>query len=328
MKFEPGYLKLYHNGELLERVEQLEDLLKDCSICPWECGINRFEDASGVCRSGYLPYISSICDHHGEEPVLSGSRGSGTVFFGGCNLRCVFCQNYQISQDYKYYSQLQKDFKTIAKEIVDLQNEYGVHNINFVSPSHFAPQMARIIYEAAKMGLHIPIVYNSNAYDSLQTLRLLNGVVDIYLPDLKYADDSYAKKYSSAKNYVQISRAAIKEMFRQVGLLRTDKQGIAQKGLIVRHLILPNDLAGTEENLTWLANALSPDVTVGLMSQYYPAHKARGYPLISRGITYSEYTRAVQALEKLAMHNGLTQHMESPEFYRPDFLNEKHPFKR
>lgn len=327
MKFEAGYLKLLHNGALKHRVEQLESLLANCTVCPWNCGTNRFEEAGGVCRSGYQPYISSICEHHGEEPVLSGSRGSGTVFFGSCNLRCVYCQNHQISQDFQYFSNLQKDFKSVAKEILDLQNVYGVHNINFVSPSHFAPQMVRLIYEAAKMGLHIPIVYNTNAYDSLQTLRLLDGIVDIYLPDLKYADDDYAKAYSSAKNYVKISRAAIKEMFRQVGLLQTDKQGIAQKGLIVRHLILPNDLAGTEENLRWLAEELSPDVTVGLMSQYYPTHKAFDYPLLSRRINYTEYLQAVQAMEKLSIRKGFTQHMESPDYYRPDFYNKNHPFE-
>ena len=328
MKFIPGYLKLHREGELLKRVEQLEELLKACAVCPWECGINRFEQADGICRSGYLPYISSICDHHGEEPVLSGAHGSGTVFFGSCNLRCVFCQNHQISQDYPYFSQLKSDTKAVAKDIVDLQNNYGVHNINFVSPSHFVPQMARIIYEAARMGLHIPVVFNTNAYDSLHTLRLLEGIVDIYLPDLKYANDNYAKEYSSAKNYVRISRNAIKEMFRQVGLLQTDKRGIAQKGLIVRHLILPNKLADSEENLQWLAEELAPEVTVGLMSQYYPAHKAHEYPLLSRRINYTEYLQAVEAMEKLSMRKGLTQHMESADYYRPDFLKKNHPFTR
>jgi len=320
-------LPLYRSGELKNRLQQLETLLQDCRVCPWNCRVNRFETEGRVCHAGYEPYISSICDHHGEEPVLSGINGSGTVFFGSCNLRCVFCQNWQISQQRGYYSGLKRSFKEIARDIVKLQNEKGVHNINFVSPSHFVPQMVRIIYEAIPLGLRLPIVYNSNAYDAPETLKLLDGIVDIYLPDLKYADDVYARKYSYAKNYRQHARAAIKEMFRQVGPLQIDKNGIARRGLIVRHLILPNDLAGSEESLSWLAQEVSPEVTVSLMSQYYPAHRAKQIPLLSRPLRYNEYLKARQVMERLNLERGFTQQMDAPEYYVPDFFRQGHPFE-
>ena len=326
MKFEASYIKLLKSGELLDRVKQLEKLLENCSVCPHECGINRFKQRDGVCRSGYLPYISSICDHHGEEPVLSGSRGSGTVFFGSCNLSCVFCQNHQISQSGKYFRSCEQDFELTAGQIFKLQRRFGVHNINFVSPSHFVPQMVRLIYEAAKLGLNVPVVYNSNGFDSLDTLKLLDGIIDIYLPDLKYADDEYAKKYSKIDNYKETAFTAVKEMFRQTGLLQTDKKGIARKGLIVRHLILPNDLAGSEKILERIAKEISPDITISLLSQYYPAHKAADYPLLSRRITYNEYLKAQQALEKMAMYKGFAQGMDAPDYYKPDFNND-HPFE-
>jgi len=328
MRFEPSYLKLYRSGELERRMLALEAMLKECRLCPWHCATNRYKKPGAVCHAGYLPIVSSVCDHHGEEPVLSGSKGSGTVFFGKCNLRCVFCQNYQISQNRVYPANEEKDFQSIARQIVDVQNHFGVHNINFVSPSHFVPQMVRIIYQAVRLGLHVPVVYNSNAYDAVETLRLLEGIVDIYLPDLKYADDAYALKYSYAKNYRSVARNAIKEMYRQVGLLQTDRNGIARKGLLARHLILPNDLAGTKENLEWLASEISPQVSVSLMSQYYPAHRAAEFPLLSRKINFTEYLNAVDILEKLTLENGFAQQPEAPDYYRPDFLQAAHPFKK
>ena len=326
-EFEPSYLKLYRSGELERRLHQLEEMLRDCRVCPWNCGINRFSTVGGVCRAGYEPYVSSVCDHHGEEPVLSGYNGSGTVFFGSCNLRCVYCQNWQISQDRDYFSGTVQSFDRVARQIVALQEEYGVHNINFVSPSHFVPQMVRIIYQAIPLGLRVPIVYNTNSYDSLEALKLLDGIVDIYLPDIKYADDAAARKYSRVKNYTQHARSAIKEMFRQVGPLQVDEHGVAQRGLIVRHLILPNDLAGSRESLKWLAEEVSPQVTVSLMSQYYPAHKAKEYPLLSRTIRYPEYLKAYQALEKYGLQHGFVQQMDAPEYYQPDFRREGHPFE-
>ncbi|MBN2710665.1 MAG: radical SAM protein [Calditrichaceae bacterium] len=325
--FEPGYLKLYKSGELKRRVDALNEMLASCRVCPRMCGVNRFETKNGICRIGHLPSVVSICDHHGEEPALSGSNGSGTVFFGGCNLRCVYCQNHEISQEASYFSAFEMETGRLAEKIVDLQNIYKVHNINFVSPSHCVPQMAEAILKAVPLGLEIPIVYNSNGYDSVEVLKLLEGIIDIYLPDLKYANDQTARQYSGGDNYRETARAAIKEMYRQVGNLQTDKKGIARHGLIVRHLILPNDLSDTRENLAWIANELSPQVTVSLMAQYYPANRAMEFPLISRTINYSEYLSALNALEELDMTAGFIQQMDAPEYYQPHFRENGHPFE-
>lgn len=325
--FIPSYIELYESGKLKERLEQLEGLLESCKVCPRNCGVNRLKEFSGFCRAGYDPYISSICDHHGEEPVLSGSNGSGTIFFGSCNLRCVFCQNHDISQNQNFFTRHVMDIKELARQMIILQNDKKVHNINFVSPSHFAPQMVRAIYEAIPLGLQIPIIYNSNAYDSLSTLKLLDGIIDIYLPDYKYSDDTAAQKYSQAKSYNKYAKEAIKEMYRQTGNLQVDKNGVAQRGLIVRHLILPNDLAGTKEALSWLAKELSPKVTISLMAQYYPCHKALQIPLLSGTITGKEYWNALNIMKKLNLTNGFTQEMDAPEYYLPDFDRDGHPFE-
>ncbi len=325
---EPSYLKLYRTGELEKRLIILEKMLESCSVCPRDCGTNRFNHEQGFCLAEYDPLVSSVCDHHGEEPVLSGVNGSGTVFFGSCNLRCVYCQNHQISQNRSYFSGLSVKTSQLAKNIVALQNDKGVHNINFVSPSHFVPQMVRAIYEAIPLGLRVPIIYNTNAYDSLAVIKLLDGIVDIYLPDLKYDENAPAEKYSRGLNYTYYARAAIKEMYRQVGNLKVDKKGIAQRGLIVRHLILPNDISGTKNVLTWLAKEISGDVTISLMSQYHPMHKSSKHNLLSRQISYNEYLSAVAVLEKLNMYNSYIQEMDAPEHYLPDFSNDGHPFER
>jgi putative pyruvate formate lyase activating enzyme len=327
-QYEPGYLQLACSGELEKRIQALEKKLNPCTVCPRECGVDRINGHGGFCHAGYEPYISSICDHHGEEPALSGRNGSGTVFFGSCNLRCVFCQNYEISQTPEYYSRLQMPVRELALRMVHLQNDLGVHNINFVSPSHFVPQMVAAISDAAGLGLKIPIVYNSNGYDGLETLKLLDGVIDIYLPDFKYFDDQPAREYSSAPTYNTHARAALKEMYRQVGNLQVDEQGIAQRGLLIRHLVLPNDLADTEQVLKWIADELSPDVTVSLMAQYHPTFRAGNFALLSRPITWREYQRALKAMEKAGLKDGYTQQMDAPEHYLPDFMNEGHPFER
>ena len=326
---EPSYLALYKSGELKNRLHRLEQNLAHCTICPRNCAVNRLQDEPvGICRAGYRPYITTICDHHGEEPVLSGSNGSGTVFFGSCNLRCIYCQNWQISQDRTFFKSQTMNFRTAAEQIVRLQDELKVHNINFVSPSHFVPQMVRIILEAIPMGLHLPIVYNSNAYDSLETLRLLDGIVDIYLPDFKYWDERSAIKYSQGRNYPSVARRAIKEMYRQVGLLQTDSHGHARRGLIIRHLILPNNLSDTDQVLAWIARELHPEVAVSLMSQYRPTYKAKRVALLSRQITYSEYERSVQRVQQLHMPHVFLQEMTAPDYYLPDFRRDGHPFEQ
>jgi len=321
-----SYLSLYNSGELARRAERLWQRLTACDICPRKCGVNRLKGKSGRCHSTDLPIVASVCDHHGEEPVLSGSRGSGTIFFGNCNLKCCYCQNHQISQNHKYQKANQTDCRSLAQSMLYLQNELGCHNINFVSPSHFVPQILKALLEAIPLGLKIPLVYNTNAYDSLETLRELDGVIGIYLPDLKYADDKLAKKFSRARNYVFHSRNAIKEMQRQVGDLKTDEDGIAVSGLIVRHLILPNNLAGSSESLNWLAQEVSPDAAVSLMSQYHPTHKAYKHSLLSRRINPAEYDEALQAMEEAGLEKGWAQDMASHKHYLPDFERIKHPF--
>ena len=323
---EPGYISLYKSGELERRARTLEARLASCDICPRHCKVNRLEDEVGFCHSGLLPIVSSVCAHRGEEPALSGTKGSGTIFFGNCNMRCVYCQNYQISQDWNNQKLNETDCRSLAQSMIQLQDDLCCHNINFVSPSHFVPQMVRAIAEAVPIGLHIPIVYNTSGYDSVDTLRELDGIVSIYLTDLRYAGDREARKYSQARAYVVNARKAIKEMYRQAGDLVVDKNGLAQRGLIMRLLILPNRLAEVEESLTWIAHELSPSVTVSIMSQYSPQHKAHGIPLLSRRISQVEYDSVLKRLSDLGMENGWMQELSSSDNYLPDFEREGHPF--
>ncbi len=324
--FEPGYINLYHSGELKRRVERLEARLASCDICPRACRVNRIEGKLGFCHSAYLPTVAAVCAHHGEEPVLSGSKGSGAIFLGNCNMRCVYCQNYQISQNWKRQQSKEMDFHTLAENMLYLQDELGCHNINLVSPSHFVPQLVRAVLEAVPMGLKIPLVYNTNGFDSVETLKEFDGIISIYLPDLRYASDTWAKKFSQAPGYVAQAREAIKEMYRQVGELVVDESGLAQRGLIVRHLILPNGLAGSKESLAWLAREASPTVTVSIMSQYSPQYRAQRIPLLARTILVSEYAAVLKLLAEVGLENGWVQEMGASENYLPDFEREGHPF--
>jgi putative pyruvate formate lyase activating enzyme len=324
-KSEPGYVTLYRSGELERRARLLKLRLAPCCVCPRECGVNRLVGETGFCHSGHRPIVSSVGAHHGEEPALSGSRGSGTVFFGNCNLCCVYCQNHQISQDPKTQQRCEVDTHILAERLLYLQDELGCHNINFVSPSHFVPQMVQAVLEAVPGGLRLPLVYNTSSYDSVETLRELDGIINIYLADLRYASNRWGRQFSRVPDYVERSRAAIKEMQRQVGDLEVDSNGIAQKGLIVRHLILPNGLAGSEESLGWLVGEVSPRVTVSLMSQYFPAHRASRFPRLARRILPEEYVEVVKLAERLGIVNGWIQGMESAKNYLPDF-SDKDPF--
>jgi putative pyruvate formate lyase activating enzyme len=323
---EPGYIALYHSGELERRARALEARLASCDICPRLCGVNRLENEPGYCHSGHLPIVSAVCAHHGEEPAISGTKGSGTVFFGNCNMRCVYCQNYQISQNWRAQESKETDCRTLAEKMLYLQDQLGCHNINFVSPSHFVAQLLRAVAEAVPRGLKAPLVYNSSGYDSVATLKELDGVISIYLPDLRYASDKWARKFSQAPDYITRARQAIKEMYRQVGDLVVDESGVACKGLIVRHLILPNGLAGSEESLAWLVRELSPTVTVSIMSQYMPMHRAPRIPLLARKITVQEHGKVLRLLADLGIENGWVQEMEAAEEYLPDFEREGHPF--
>ena len=323
---EPSYLRLYHSGELKRRAEALEMRLASCDICPRECRVNRMEDEHGFCHSGYLPVVAAVCDHHGEEPAISGTRGTGAIFFGGCNMRCVYCQNYQISQELSHQSSKEMDFPALAQHMIYLQDGLGCHSISFISPSHFVPQLVRAVLEAVPMGLNVPIVYNTNAYDSVVSLQSLDGIVDIYLPDLKYASDTKAARFSHTVDYVTRARQAIFEMQRQVGDLILDDSGLARKGLIVRHLILPNGLAGSRNSLAWLVKEISPNVTVSIMSQYYPTYLATHIPQLRRKISFSEYSAVLKLVDELELENGWIQEMDAAENYLPHFDLEGHPF--
>ena len=323
---EPGYIALYGSGELERRAEALEARLSACDICPRECGVNRLEGELGFCHSASRPIVASVCAHRGEEPALSGSRGSGTVFFGNCNMRCVYCQNFQISQNYKAQRRHEMETRVLAERMLFLQDELGCHNINLVSPSHFVPQVVRAVLEAVPLGLRLPLVYNTSSYDSVATLRELDGVVSIYLADLRYASNKWGRRFSKAPDYVERSRAAIKEMYRQVGNLVTDGEGVARKGLIVRHLILPNGIAGSRDSLSWLVREISPRVAVSLMSQYFPVHRARRSPLLARTISPEEYDEVSRLVDELGIENGWMQEMGASRDYLPDFSREAGPF--
>ena len=327
----PKYLKLLAENKLEERVLRLEEMLRSCNVCPKDCGNDRVRDEISACYSGRLPIVSSYTAHFGEEPVLSGTRGAGNIFFGNCNLRCVYCQNYQISQTWKQQRKNEVTHERLAEMMLELQ-ERGVHNIGFVSPTHFAPQMARAILIAAQRGLRLPIVYNTNAYDSVEVLRLLDGIVDIYLPDLKYADSDAGFQYSKVRDYALHARAAIKEMHRQMGdQLIFGEDGLLKHGLLIRLLVLPNDIAGIEENLRWIRDELSPRTAISLMAQYYATNKAatdERYILLSRRISEGEWFEAVSLLEDLGIEEGFMQEYESASYYyRPDFTDAEEPFR-
>jgi putative pyruvate formate lyase activating enzyme len=327
----PSYLSLYTSGELARRVEALEHMLERCNVCPLDCGNNRLRDELARCYSGRLPIVSSYTPHFGEEPALSGTRGAGNIFFGNCNLRCVYCQNYQISQTHKEQLKNEVTHERLASMMLELQ-ERGCHNISFVSPTHFAPQMARAVLLAAEAGLRLPVVYNTNAYDSVEVLRLLEGVVDVYLPDLKYSDSADGYAYSKVKGYTEHARAALREMYRQTGdRLVFDERGLLRRGLVVRLLVLPNDLAGVRDSLKWIRDELSPRVAISLMAQYYATNKAatdERYALLSRRITETEWWRAVSLLEEMGMEEGWMQEYDgASHYYRPDFEDPSTPFK-
>jgi putative pyruvate formate lyase activating enzyme len=327
---EASYIRLLESGALASRADQLMQMLASCRICPRDCDVNRLEGEVAACYSGLPPIVSTYTPHFGEEPALVGTRGAGNVFLGLCNLRCVYCQNYQISQTFREQRKNEVSFERMAAMFLELQDQ-GCHNINWVSPTHFVPQLVGSLLIAARKGLRLPIVYNTNAYDSVDVLKLLDGIVDIYLPDLKYSTDDAGLDYSKVPEYVRHSRSAIKEMFRQTGdELVYGEDGLLKRGLVIRLLVLPNDIAGIGESLRWIRDELSPRVAVSLMAQYFPTNKVEGerYPLISRKIRWSEWAAAAEQMESLGFEEGWVQDFESAaEYYRPDFGNAEVPFK-
>ena len=294
-------------NELEKRIEEAYKLLESCRVCPRACGVNRLKDDKlGFCRSGLNPVIASVSPHHGEEPPLSGTKGSGTIFFANCNLRCVYCQNYPISH---LGNGAERTPGELACQMLYLQDA-GCHNLNLVTPTHFVPQVLKALGIARERGFSLPIVYNTSGYDSVETLRLLDGIVDIYLPDMRYGDNRTAMQYSAAPHYVEVNQAAVREMFRQAGNLVMDEQGIAKRGLIIRHLVLPGGLSGTGTVMKFLAEEISKDVSISLMSQYFPAYRTGEHPEVNRRITEAEYDEAYDIKMRYGLKHGWVQEFE------------------
>ena len=285
----PSYLNLYESGELRERVEKAREMLLFCRVCPHECKVNRLENELGYCKTGRKAVVSSYFPHHGEEFPIRGFRGSGTIFFSYCNMRCVYCQNYEISH---FGEGKEVSPEELASMMLELQN-MGVHNINLVSPSHVVPQILEALYVAVQKGLKIPIVYNTSSFDSIESLKLMDCVVDIYLADLKYLSREFGRKYSKVKDYPTHAKEAIREMYRQVGNLKVNERGIAVRGLLIRHLVLPNDISTTREVMNFL-RSIDPKLAVNVMDQYFPFYRAKDYPELARRITREELERALE----------------------------------
>ncbi len=299
----PGYLKLHEMGELARRADEAWELLRGCTVCPQNCPIDRTAGRWGACHSTTDIIVGSWNVHRREEPPLSGTGGAGTIFFGGCQARCSYCQNFWLSQQ---GNGLRIGPERLAEMMLSLQRK-GCHNIDLVTPTHFVPQILKALVIAADKGLRIPMVYNCAGYEHLHTLKLLDGVIDIYLPDAKYADNRNALRTSKMHHYVEFNRAALKEMYRQVGGLELDEHGIAVRGLIVRHLVMPNDHAGTKAVLQWLADELGSDIGLSVMDQYFPAYKAFNDPELSRRLTWREYREVVDFVETLPFENLFLQ---------------------
>ncbi|MGQ9552666.1 MAG: radical SAM protein [Anaerolineae bacterium] len=296
--FQPGYLALLERMVLQERVRQSYELLAACMLCPRRCRVNRLEDQRGACHTGLYPIVASYGPHFGEEAPLVGSGGSGTIFFSGCNLNCSYCQNYEISQ---FVEGEETTPQAIASMMLELQVR-GCHNINLVSPTHVVPQVLAAVALAAQSGLRLPIVYNTGGYDAPRAMRLLDGVVDIYMPDAKYASSEIAQRLSGIKQYAAVNRAMIREAYRQVGSLRINRQGVAERGLLVRHLVLPNSLAGSEEVMAFLAREISIHTYVNVMDQYRPCYRASSDALLARRLTREEYRAAVAAARAVGLY--------------------------
>lgn len=286
-----SYLDLYRNGKLSERTKAARDLLLNCHICPRCCNINRLIGETGKCHTGELASISNYGPHFGEESPLVGKYGSGTIFFTNCNLKCIYCQNYSISQ--------LGNGKTINKEelaeIMLYLQAQGCHNINLVSPTHVVPQILEALEIAIALGLRLPLVYNSGGYDSVETLKILDGIIDIYMPDMKYSDSKIAKDLSGIENYTLVNRAAVREMHRQVGNLQVDDEGIAIRGLLIRHLVLPDGLAGTNDTVRFIAKKISANSYLNIMDQYRPCFNAFQLPQLARPISQQELLEAIES---------------------------------
>jgi putative pyruvate formate lyase activating enzyme len=302
-KTNSSYLNLYRTGELAQRAKLAREHLSSCDLCPRECRINRLAGKNGFCRATDKARVAAFNVHHGEEPCISGTRGSGTIFFSRCNLACIFCQNYPISQ-IGIGREISCD--ELSGMMLKLQNR-GCHNINFVTPTQYIPHIIEALSLAVPRGFSLPLVYNSNGYDSQAALSLLDGIVDIYLPDMKYSDSLAASSYSGVSNYPRYNRIAVFEMFRQVGLLQTDERNIARRGLIIRHLVLPRNISGSSAIFAYISQHLSPQIPVSLMTQYFPAHKAVGHPILGRSLNDEEIEHSLNKINFWKLTEGWAQ---------------------
>ncbi len=289
-----------------DKIKTAYKLLESCRLCPRKCGVNRLKGGIGFCKAGLLPMVSSFHAHFGEEPPISGRNGSGTIFFTHCSLRCVFCQNYPISQ---LGEGRDINIAELADMMLKLQDQ-GCHNVNFVTPAHYIPQILEAVFTAKEKGLKIPLVYNCGAYESMEALEILNGIIDIYMPDMKYSNNAAAGKFSSAPDYFEVSKKAVEEMYRQVGDLKVEK-GIAKRGLLIRHLVLPGGLAGSEAIFDFIVKELSPDIYVNIMAQYYPCHLAYKFPGLTRRITRREYIDTLKLAKKKGLSGGFRQVLQT-----------------
>ena len=300
MSFVPVYLRLYEKGELDNRIETLREVLKSCTLCPRECRVDRLNGEAGYCQAGKDLKVSSVFPHFGEEPPLVGRSGSGTIFLTHCNLRCVFCQNYDISH---LGGGARVATDQMARSMIKLQ-EIGCHNINFVTPTHYVPQIMAALPQAIELGLRVPLVYNCGGYESWEMIRLLDGVIDIYMPDVKFFSPEAAGRFCNAPDYPDVVKSVLKEMHRQVGDLEMDSGGIAKRGLLIRHLVMPHGLAGTEEVMEFIAHELSPQSYVNVMAQYRPVYQAVEFPDLKRPVTMEEFAEALEIARKYRIYRG------------------------
>jgi putative pyruvate formate lyase activating enzyme len=312
-QWRPGYQKLEEEGKLAQRVEQAYAIFEHCDLCPRKCGVNRRKGERGFCRAPLKPVVFNAHPHFGEERPIVGNNGSGTIFFSNCNLRCVFCQNWPIAHEGKGKEIQEED---LAEMMIQLQ-KIGCHNINLVTPTHVMPNILNATRIAFYKGLRVPLFYNTSGYERLEMLKILDGIVDIYKPDMKYMDAVKAAKYSAgASDYPEVARKAILEMNRQVGELKIDNRGIALRGLIIRHLVMPNQVAGTEKFVRWVAENLPKSTYVNIMAQYRVDYKAFDYPEISRGITAQEFLEAIDWAEKYGLTNLDAQSVANRNLYK------------
>jgi len=321
MGYIPSYKKISEE-EFAERLSLADEILKSCTSCPRDCRVDRTNGELGTCQSGDKPIVSSYTPHFGEEPVLSGTSGAGNIFFGNCNLRCDYCQNFEISQRPSTEKLNEVSVERLFDIMIGLQNK-NCHNIGLVSPTHFAVPILKSIKLASDKGLNLPIIYNSNGYDSVETLKLYKDVIDIYLPDFKYGNNDYGRRYSKVPDYFDKCRLAIKEMYEQIGSELIYENGVVVRGLIIRHLVLPNGLAESEGVFKFISRELNPKIHISVMAQYYPTNRAEKNILLNRAVRHTEFARVTELLDKYGLENGWVQELESSDSYRPFFNNDR-----